>query len=78
MTVKEFLKTVETVDNGTLKDALMDSAYIWSNDACRGYCINTMQILGVDNDTIKQVVQAMYYSFDELTITEAEETFNNF
>ena len=43
----------------------------WSNDACRGYVIWTMENSGFKPKEIKQVVAELYMVFDYKTIEEA-------
>jgi len=44
---------------------------IWNNNACLGYAIKAMENTGVDNATIKNVVEEIKYLFDIRTVEEA-------
>lgn len=50
----------------------------WSNDACRGYCIDAMQRAGIDKEQIANVLDYLFISFDTLTEEEAEQKFYQF
>lgn len=45
----------------------------WRNDACMGYAMMAMEQAGLDGDTIKRVIQEMYWCFDVTTAAEAAE-----
>ena len=45
---------------------------IWSNEACRGYCVEAMENAGLDQATIEKVNRGLSQAFDELTVEEAE------
>lgn len=48
----------------------------WSNAACKGYVIDAMEKNGFSNKDIDKVIRNLKYSFDFLTIKEAEEIYN--
>lgn len=85
MTVAEFEKSVTTTDMQSAKngmkpfaDAMKEITHIWSNDACRGYCIAAMKAAGMTEEQINKVLSEMYYVFDEKTISEAEDIYTDF
>lgn len=78
MTINEFIESLPELknDNGTnIKEALLNTICIWSNDACRGYCLKAMQNAGFDDTQIAKVLNNLFYSFDEITIGEAEKIY---
>lgn len=78
MTINEFIESLPELknDNGaSIKEALLDTTCIWSNDACRGYCLKAMQNAGFDDIQISKVLNNLFSSFDEMTIREAEKIY---
>ena len=75
MTIKKYLEDLPPELNGSRKDILLNSVTLWSNDTCRGYCLKAMQKAGFKENQIKEVLEALYYSFDELTEGEAEKLY---
>lgn len=67
MTVAEFLRK-----NLMLGSEVLDMVSIWSNEACRGYCVDAMERAGLDRETIGKVLSGLHEAFDELTVEEAE------
>ncbi len=45
----------------------------WSNPACKGYAILAMERAGLDAETIRKVVKALEWCFDDTTTKEAEQ-----
>lgn len=45
---------------------------IWSNEACRGYCVEAMENAGLDQATIEKVNRGLSQAFDELSVEDAE------
>lgn len=75
MTINEFLKGIPAMkskDGTTLKDTMMDTVSIWTNDACEGYVVKAMMIAGYDNQQIKEVVAVMRDLFNDMSVEEAE------
>lgn len=68
MTVAEFLER-----NLMLGSEVLDMVSVWSNEACRGYCVRAMENAGLDRETIKGVLRGLHWAFDELTVEDAEQ-----
>lgn len=43
----------------------------WRNDACKGYAIMAMNSVGLDAETIRDVINAMTDCFDDTSVEEA-------
>lgn len=43
----------------------------WRNDACVGYAIMAMNSVGLDAETIRDVIDAMTDCFDDTSVEEA-------
>ena len=43
----------------------------WRNDACIGYAVIAMKRVGVNENTISDVVREMEVCFDEISVEEA-------
>ena len=67
MTVGEFLEK-----NMMFGSAVLDMVSIWSNEACRGYCVEAMKNAGLDQATIEKVNRGLSQAFDELSVEDAE------
>ena len=74
MTIKDFLNS----NPPELAEVMAASVSIWSNDACRGYCIDAMQRAGMERKQISRVLAALQLSFDEMTADEAERVYRQF
>ena len=83
MTVKAYRESLEALphtskDGRTLADILADSADIWSNDACKGYCIKAMQAAGVEEETICKVLNEFRDVFEFVNVDEAERAYRDY
>lgn len=81
MTIREYLESLPNMvskDGQSLRDGMMDSCEIWSNDACRGYCIEAMKEAGLPDEQIRQTVRVMRGLFDDMSIKTAEKTYLEF
>ena len=67
MTVGEFLNR-----NLMLGSEVLDMVSVWSNEACRGYCVEAMENAGLDQATIEKVCRGLSQAFDELSVEDAE------
>lgn len=47
------------------------------NDSARGYTIQAMKDAEFKPEDIKKVLSAMYYNFDDISVQEAEDIYNN-
>lgn len=76
MTISEYINNIPdmTSKNGvSLREGAMNAVHIWSNDACRGYCIDAMNRAGLNEKEQDAVIRAMWSSFDQISIQQAEE-----
>ena len=77
-TVGEFLKDAENLqaiksgEGKSLKDAVLDATYIWTDAACVGYCLEAMEAAGIGAEDRGIVADYLYALFDTLSIREAE------
>lgn len=83
MTIMEYLTDLEkdkhrSASGKTLKEALIETTPIWSNDAAKGYAIRAMKKAGLDPDQIRAVLRELRYAFDDLTVEEAEQISEKF
>lgn len=84
MTISEYMKSLETMQNfkgkdgRTLPEAMQDVVSIWSNDAAAGYMIEAMQRAGLSGKDIAAALDQLHGAFDDLTVTEAETVFKGF
>lgn len=86
MTIKKYLENVReiaktlTPQNGApaYDEMMISSVCIWSNDACKGYCIDAMQRAGMSREQIQDVLNQLRGSFDEMTEDEAERVYKTF
>lgn len=81
MTIKEYLAGVpdmKSKDGTSLRETMAETVNIWSNDACRGYCIDAMKHAGFTREQIQAVLSELRYSFNEKTETEAERIYIEF
>ena len=86
MTVKELLEIVDkplvcvpnTEQNrDDYKSLVLQTMEIWQNDACRGYAAAAAVAAGLDLETIKRLLEAMGAAYDDMTIREAADFYNN-
>lgn len=73
MTIKNYMDALAAA--GYNPDQLTDVVHIWSNEACKGYCIDAMQQAGLNADQIRAAVKAMSNSFDNITINKAAQLY---
>ena len=82
MTVQEFLKSLESYPAMTNKrgesitDTMKRATHIWTNDAASGYTVQAMRDAGFSEVDIWKVQRALLRVYDEFTIKEAENIFN--
>jgi len=85
MTVKEYIESLDRMngkfkpskDGTDIKESMLNSTRIWSNDACKGYALKAMQNSGLKEDLIKAVLTEMSYCFNNITVEEAEKEYIN-
>lgn len=81
MTIQEYLDDLDKMPAMTsakgksLRSAMLQSVSIWSNDACRGYVLRALKDADVDTETHKQIMQALHWAMDEMTVGEAEQEY---
>ena len=84
MTIKQYIETLNTMPMASepgkpsFVDSMIEQVDIWSNDSCRGYCIEAMRQCGVDDRIIREVLQTMSEVFEWTSVEEAETIFQRF
>ena len=77
MTISEFLNRVpkmrSTDGTTTLRQAMMDTVDIWSNEACEGYCLWAMRRAGLSQDQIAAVISELHEGFRTVSVEAAEQ-----
>lgn len=66
-------KHPKTKDGKTLRDAMLDITYIWSETVCTGYCLEAMEAAGIQEKDREIVVDYLEVLYDALSMQEAEE-----
>lgn len=72
MTIESFKKLCNKDDIYNFLAAATD---IWSNDACKGYVIVTLQNLGYPKAQIVAIVNELENSFSDVSVDEAEQLY---
>lgn len=85
MTIKDYMEGLKATAKGLKNEngadfveIMAESVRIWSNNACKGYCIDAMQRAGYSREQISGVMACLRASFDDLTPEEAEQIYNQF
>lgn len=73
MKVKTFLDSLSGKEDRFI-ECMERITEIWSNDACKGYAIVAMRSAGLNPREIRKVVIRLERVFDEMSISEAEQT----
>lgn len=73
MKVAEYVKKNEAALPKELAELLAQETSIWTNDACAGYLIRAMELVGWKAKQINTVLSGLYGAFDDLSVEEAEE-----
>lgn len=76
MTVNDFLKDIRETGNKTFETEMLKTVSIWSNEACRGYCISAMKAAGFTREQISKVVEELPAAFDNISVEDAEKIRN--
>ena len=71
-------KMIDRTSGGSLFDTLIDSAEIWDNDTCKGYCILAMEGAGYSREQIRDVLRQFSNVFDFVSQDQAEAVYNSF
>ena len=71
-------KMINRTDGSSLFDTLIDSAEIWNNNACKGYCILAMESAGCTQEQIRDVLRQFPDVFDFVSQDQAEAAYNRF
>lgn len=78
-TVKEFIGSIEKLkdikreDGTSLKDKMLDTAYIWDNNACTGYCLEAMEAVGIPDKARRIIADYLKTLYGTISMQEAEE-----
>lgn len=54
-------------------DALYEQMDVWSNNACLGYALKGMENAGLDDNTIRAVLNGVERAFSEMSVDAAEQ-----
>lgn len=76
MTLNEFLEKSEALPNEEARKFILEAADIWSNEACLGYVVEAMKIMGMSNSEIEALTDCISSVFEEKSIAEAETVWN--
>ena len=84
MTVEKFLESLENVkqmkspDGSTLDELMVKIVNIWSESACYGYLILTLQEENYSREEIRQAINTMKRIFEITSVEEAEKAWYEF
>lgn len=85
MTIKAFMddmrsldKTMKSPSGKVYSELMAESQDIWSNAAAKGYAIRAAQDIGLTEQQIKELLNALRYAFDVMTVEEAEQVYTEF
>ena len=82
MTIGQYLNDLEKLpayrskNGATLKDSLINSTSIWSNDAAKGYALHAMTEAGLELEQISEVLRQMSQAFNDMPVDGAEQFYN--
>ena len=71
MTIREYLDDLQATGNAALAEEMQNAVNVWSNKACRGYCIAAMGAAGFSRDQISGVLDELQKAFDEISVDDA-------
>ncbi len=78
MTVTEFIKKTEPLKKITTPDtplnaqeAMLATAEVWSNAACKGYLIRAAQSLNYSKAQINHLLQSLDKAIDDISVDDA-------
>lgn len=69
---------INKTDGTSLFDTLIDNMHIWSNDACKGYCVLAMEDAGYNREQIRDVLRQFSDVFDFVSQDQAEAALTRF
>lgn len=75
MTLKDFLKKSEVLPTEA-KAFLLETADIWSNEACLGYVVEALRIMEKSNSEIEAITDCISSVFEDKSVAEAETVWN--
>lgn len=73
MNLYDYKDCFHDVQNEDVINEMDKRVHLWSNYACKGYCVTAMKNAGLDPEQMKKVLQGLRWAFDEKTIEEAEQ-----
>lgn len=65
------------MSNVDLKKLMYEANGPWRNDACQGYVLKVLNVLDVDKQTKKDILDQLYVVFDDMTTEEAIKYWQN-
>lgn len=85
MTINDYMNEMRKLDSvmrsptGQVYSEMMSQQQeIWSNAAAKGYAIRAAQGIGLTEQQIKELLKELHYVFDVMTVSEAEQLYNDF
>lgn len=69
---------INKTDGTSLFDTQIDNMHIWSNDACKGYCVLAMEDAGYNREQIRDVLRQFSDVFDFVSQDQAEAALTRF
>lgn len=72
MTVKMYLDQINENYPEKVRPIVMDCEYVWSNNACNGYCAAALRNLGATEAQIRAVLGELHTVYDTMAVYEAE------
>ena len=73
VTVKEYVEQVDERYPEKVRPIVMACEYIWSNEACYGYCAKALRNLGASESDVQAVMGELHSVFDVMAVCEAEQ-----
>lgn len=61
-----------------LAQLLNEETSIWTNDACRGYCVAALESAGFQRKEIVKIMAGLTQAFDSYSVEEAERKWLSF
>lgn len=71
MTVTDFLADIRETGNKAFEAEMQNTVNIWSNEACRGYCIAAMKAAGFTREQISKAVEELPAAFEDISVDDA-------
>ncbi len=76
MTLKEFLQKTKALPSEEAREFVLETADIWSNEACLGYVVEAMKIMEMSDSEIEALTDCISSVFEDKSVAEAETVWN--